>query len=175
MPSNTGTVYVDGKSSDDTNKGGDSVLRKEGEFEKLSELEKRASIILFEAQSQRPLFSKYRDGITICLNRVTISRGGKYSGDEYPIPIENLTSARVFRRFRFATLEVETFGIDRPDPIFSLRVDDARLARRYILALIECRKANINLAGLQIDKIREKLKNIGMVRYATHEKKYHEL
>lgn len=175
MPSSSGTVFVNKKSLEDFKKSERDLLRKKGEIEKLDELERRASMILFEAQSQRPLFSKYRDEITVCLNRVTITRGGKYSGDEYPIPIENLTSARVFTRFWFATLEIETFGMDKPDPIYNMKVDDARLARRYILALIECRKANIDLSGMKVEEIREKLKSIGMVRYTTYKKKYHEL
>ena len=175
MPSNSGTVYVDNKSSENFKRGGSGSLRKNEEMAKLDELEERASMILFEAKSQRPLFSPYRDEITICLNRVTITRGGKYSGDEYPIPIVNLMSARVFRGFWYATLEIETFEIEKPDPIRYLKVDDARLARRFILALIECNKANIDLSGLKVEEIREKLKNIGMVRYTTPEKKYHEL
>jgi len=158
MPSNSGTVYVGNNSSNNFKSERGTTFPKK-ELEKLNELEKKARIILFEAQSQRPMFSKYRDEITICLNRVTITRGGKYSGDEYPMPIENITSARVFRRFRFATLEIDTFGIVKPDPIGNMKVDDARLARRYILALIECKKANIDLSGMKVESIREKLKH----------------
>lgn len=174
MPSNSGTVYVNDSSSDSFMRKRSGFFQK-NELEKLDELEKKANIVLFEVQSQRPLFSKYRDKITICLNRVTITRGSRYSGDEYPMPIENITSARVFRRFRFATLEIDTFGIVKPDPIHSMKVDEARIARRYILALIECKKAGINMYDLNVEKIREKLMKIGMVRYTPYEKKYHEL
>lgn len=175
MPSKSGTVFITNKSSKDFSEEDGSVSRKNEGMDKLDELERRASMILFQTRSLRPLFSKYRDEITICLNRVTVSRGGKYSSEEYPMPIENITSARVYRRFRLATLDIDTFGIVKPDPITAMKVDDARLARRYILALIECKKANIDLSGLDIEKIKEKLKNIGMVRFSTQEDKYHEL
>jgi len=142
---------------------------------KLDELERRANMILFEARSQKPMLSRYRDEITICLNRVTITRGGKRAGEEHPMPIENITSARVYRRFRLATLDIDTFGVQKPDPVVAMKVDEARLARRYILALIECKKANIDLTGLDIERVRKKLKNIGMVRYSSYDEKYHEL
>ena len=175
MPSISGTVYVGARSSRSLKKSKGDILQKKEEIEKLNELERRASMVLFEAQSQRPLLSKYRDKVTICLNRITITRGGKYSGEEYPMPIESITSARVFRRFWYATLEIDTFGVVKPEPIHDMRVEDARLARRYILALIECKKASIDLSGLELEEIRDKLKNIGMVRYTSYEKKYHEL
>lgn len=174
MPSNSGSVYIDNLSSKSSSGEQDEILP-ENEIDKLNELEKRAKIILFEAQSQRPLFTRHRDRITICLNRVTITRGSKYAGDEFPMPIENITSARVYRNFRFASLEIDTFGVLKPDPLKSMKVDDARVARRFILGLIDCRKAGVDLYKMDIERIKEKLMKIGMVRFSSDDVDYHKL
>jgi hypothetical protein len=81
----------------------------------------------------------------------------------------------VFVQFNKATLSIDTFGISKPDPIKNLRVDEARLARRYILALVECKKSKIDISGMELDELKAKLKNIGIVQYTTEEKGYHNL
>lgn len=174
MPSLSGTVYIGSSASKKEDKVEGGLLSK-NENIKLNELEKRAQMVIFEAQSLRPLFSKYKDKITICLNRVTITKGSLFSGEEYPMSIENITGARVYRRMMFGTLEIDTFGVVKPDPITNMRINDARLARRYILALIECKKANIDLNSLDLSELRTKLKNIGMVRFTTAINEYHKL
>ena len=65
-------------------------------------------------------------------------------------------------------------GRPKPAPIKYLKVSEARLARRYILALIECRKANIDLSNLNPDEVREQLKTIGTVQYGSGSEKYHQ-
>ena len=90
------------------------------------------------------------------------------------MPIENITNARIYTHFLSASLIIETFGIPKPEPIRNMKIDDARLVRRYILALIECKKANLDISDFGLDEIREKLKEIGMVRY-TSGKGYHNL
>lgn len=175
MPSNTGTVYI-GSSKKASNKvSGRNFFPPQKGPSTLDELERRAKMIIFEAESSRPLFSKYKNKITICLNRVTITHGNMFDTEEYPMAIENITGARVFRHLMSASLDIDTFGVMKPAPLKHMRVNQARLARRYILALIECKKSNVDLSGIGLEEIRERLKNLGMVRYTSYEKKYHEL
>lgn len=169
----SGTVYLQNASRGLKNTS--DISSYQNQSLKLDELEKRAEMILFEARSLRPLFSKNKDRITICPNRVTITRGNWFSLEEYPMSIENITSARIYRYFMYAVLDIDTFGIAKPEPLKHMRLDDARLARRYILALIECKKAEIDLSGLGISELRDRLKDLGTVRYTSEEKDYHRI
>lgn len=142
--------------------GSVTINQKTDALEKLERLAQRAGWIIFELKSSTwPSFSR----VTICPNRVTVSTSGWFSKDEYPIPIENVTGARIFKGGPFfATLHIETFGFSKPEPINKVKVNDARLARRYILALVECKKAGIDLAHYDLPNLREKLNSIGTVR-----------
>lgn len=174
MPHKTGTVYID----DDTSESPQEVegsLSENSSTSELDDLEKKASTFIFEAQSKRPFLSRNRDRISIYLNRVTITKGDKYTGAEYPMSIENITGARIYKRFFYASLEIDTFGVVKPDFLDYLNPDEARLARRYILALIECKKTGIDLSGLPLDQLREKLKKIGMVRHSLEGKENSEI
>lgn len=166
-PSKSGTVYI-GKSRSKS-----SGLNQKGFFVKKSEnkgidnLIKKANLIIFKTNSVFPILNSLKSKIAITLNRVTITYNGFLTRSEYPMPIENVTGARISQDFLFATLFIDTFGIEKPDPLRYLKITDARLARRYILALIECKKANIDLPLDDIRKLRETLKNIGMVRLSA--------
>ena len=173
MSLKVGTIYLDKKTSGSLDEAKGTLVSES--FSKLDELERRANLIVYEASSVWPLFSRNHDKITICINRVAITKRSRFSSEEYPMAIENITTARVFQHFTSASLELDTFGVAKPDALTGLRVNDARLARRYILALIECRKANIDLFGLDIDDLRERLKKIGMVRFSAGESQYHKL
>lgn len=131
--------------------------------DKLSVLADLAQEVLFEAKSVYP-YELFPDKITICLNRITITYVTPFSKDERPIPIEYLNTAHVTRGMFFASLSIETFGVEKPNPIHHLRIDDARIARRYILALVECKKNGVNFGDYNIKEIREKLQSIGTVR-----------
>ena len=169
----SGTVYIEDKTGTSKEVSGSSFTQKE--LDKLDELEKRSKTIIFETQSQRPLFTKNRDRLTICLNRVTITRGGRYTGEEFPMQIENITTARVYKHFMFSSLDIDTFGVIKPGQIDNLRTNEARLARRYILALIECKKSDIDLSFVDLFELREKLKSIGMVHHGLEEESYEDL
>lgn len=131
--------------------------------DKLSVLADLSHEVLFEAKSVYP-YELWPDKITICLNRITITYKKPFSVDERPIPIEYLNTAHVTKGLFFASLSIETFGVEKPNPIHHLKIDDARIARRYILGLIECKKNGINFADYEMGEIKQKLQEIGKVR-----------
>lgn len=45
-----------------------------------------------------------------------------------------------------------------------MKIDEARRARRYILALVECKKNAIDLSHYDISELKEKLNRIGKVQ-----------
>jgi len=137
----------------------------------LAQLEKRAGWIIFKTQSLFP-FDLFPDEITICPNRVTITRNALLVKDEYPLPIESINGARIYRSLFFASLTLETFGYKNPGPINNLSIKNARLARRYILGLVECNKNKIDISNYSLTKFRKRLNNIGMVQenvYGGHD------
>lgn len=167
MASKTGTIFID--LPDDGNDSSKGQTQQKSKEDKLDDLVERAGWVIFETSSQSSLLKFYRDKITICPNRVTITKRGVFDKDEYPMPIENITNASVHTHFLRASVIIETFGILKPEPITNLKIDDARLIRRYILALIECKKANIDLSNFNLEGLREKLKEIGTVHHSGEE------
>lgn len=171
----SGTVYI-GKKEGFDSQASTSPATSEIDDSGLNNLAKLASQVIYETRSVWPPWNMSRNKITICGNRVTMTYSSLLNKYEYPMPVENLTGASVYRDFMFGTLYIDTFGIEKPDPFRYLRINDARLARRYILALIECKKANINLPLNNIDALREKLKDIGMVRIGQEDSEdYHNI
>jgi len=131
---------------------------------KLNHLVEKSQKVVFEAHSVFP-FTLFPNRISVCLNRVTITYQNLFAKEEFPLLIENITGARIFRSFLFSSLLIDTFGLkSTPDPLKYLKHKDARFARRYILALIECKKSDVDLSVFSLEEIREKLKTIGMVR-----------
>ena len=139
--------------------GGKSSLKKS----KIDQMVDTANIVLYETSSRFP-FELSPTKLIICPNRITISNMGHFSNDEYPMAIESITNARIHFDFFFAGLSIDTFGIDKPPVIKYLKRSDARIARRYILALIECKKNGVSLLGLTKNQIKQKLQEIGRVR-----------
>lgn len=135
--------------------------------DKLDELATRSSYVIFEAKT-RKLFDLFPNVITICPNRITISYSVLFRKYEYPLPIENVTGARIARGFLYSTLLIETFGYEKPEPLRNMKTHDARLARRYILGLVECKKNNVDLSNHNLSELREKLNKIGMVRQSSN-------
>ena len=131
--------------------------------DKLSSLVKLANEVLFETKSSS-LFELFPDKITICINRITVSYNTPFIKDERPIPIEFINTAHVTKGILSSALSIETFGVEKPNPIRNLKHDDARIARRFILALVECKKNGVDFRGYPIEEIKEKLLSIGRVR-----------
>lgn len=124
----------------------------------------KASKVLFQTSSVYP-FDFFPNIITICPNRITITHREFMIREECPLMIESVTGSRIGMGWFFATLYIDTFGVkEPPPPIYYLRKHDARLARRYILALIECKKSNLDLSKYSIEELKEKLLQIGRVR-----------
>ena len=163
MSKKSGTVYMyqDTRLQDNPS----VLLKKEDDPRRgLDELVKKSRYVIFEVRAVFP-FDLFPNSVTICFDKVIFNYKGFGTYDEFPILIENITGARVTRTFFFSSLSIETFGFKaNPEPIKYLKHKDARLARRYILALIECKKAGINIESYDIDEVREKLKEVGMVR-----------
>jgi hypothetical protein len=135
----------------------------------LDNIAERSGYVIFEAKSKRFLdFTPNK--ITICPNRITIVYNNFFGKDEYPLPIENVIGARINRGFASSSLIIETFGYEKPEPFSHMSTRDARLARRYILALVECKKSDINLLDYGIEELRKKLSEIGTVRYDSEAK-----
>jgi hypothetical protein len=163
MAKNSGTVYIyENKlvSGNPSAKVDKELTPKKG----LDDLVRKSHCVIFQTHSIFP-FDLYPNGVTICIDKVIFVYRGFGTRDEFPILIESITGARVTKTLFFSSLSIETFGFKiTPEPVKYLRHTDARLARRYILALIECKKANVDLNDYAIEEIQEKLKDIGMVR-----------
>jgi len=164
MTKRSGTVYIHQKFNKKKPKNIPKVLAKISTKTGLDNLVELSKQIIFEARSIFP-FDLFPNIITICLDKIIINYKDLFGRDQYALLLENVVGARVTYSLFFASLHIETFGIkDSPTPISYLKSLDARLARRYILALIECKKANIDLTGYSIEDIRDKLKKLGKVR-----------
>jgi len=134
------------------------------EKERLDLLISHSNSIIFECKS-KGLIDFHPDMITICSNRVTITYRSLLSSFEYPIPLENLVGARITNGLFYSSLYINTFGYDTPKPLTKLKRRDARLARRYILALVECKKNGVDLTKYSLKQMREKLKDLGEVHH----------
>ena len=100
-------------------KSQECALPRAGSFphaSKLDELVRRARLIIFETQTKFP-YTFFPNKLTICPNRVTVSYGSPFFKNELPIMVESLTGAEVSQGFKFATLSIETFGIQKPEPL----------------------------------------------------------
>lgn len=144
MPALGGTIYI-------------------GQGSKLDNLAKEAKTVIFEARSSFP-FDLTPNKITICANRITVTVNKILSNEEYPLPTANITSARISESPMFASLIIETFGIQPPPALKYLKKVEAHKARRYILALIQCKKDAIDLSSFSLAELREKLQKIGKVQ-----------
>ncbi len=144
MPSIQGLVYKDLKDLE------------------IEELKEEAATIIFSARSFLP-FYPFRSRITITPTRVNITIPNLFTKEEYPIPIDNISAARVFQSIFFASLMLETFRYDTPPPVKFLRKRDAILARRYIQGLVDCKKNSVNITEYPLSELKEKLLSIGKV------------
>lgn len=142
---------------------GETIVAKKDD--RLTQLVRSSQNVIFATQTKRP-FDPLPDTLTICPNRITITYAGIFGSSEYPLPIENVTEARINTGLVFATLFIETFGLEKPKPLRYLPKEEARLARRYILALVECNRNKVDLSGYNLNELRKYLKQIGKVRHS---------
>ncbi len=147
MPSKSGTVLIGQSFSED----------------KLFLLAQKSKQMVFETKSIFP-FELFPDKLVICLNRINITYSKLWFRDERPIPFEYINTAHISRGLFFASLSIETFGVEKPPAINHLPIDEARVARRYILALVECKKNGIDFSGYSLGEIKDQLQTIGKVR-----------
>lgn len=139
------------------------VYKKHKDVDELDVLIRRTGTVIYDVRNHLPL-DPYPEKLTICPNRINLTVSNLFSKQEFPIPIENITGARLSRTMFFATLTIETFGYEKPPPIKYMKINEARMARRYILALVECKKNGINLNNYELSQLKEKLRRIGKVQ-----------
>jgi hypothetical protein len=164
MPRRSGTVYISEEFSNERPEKEVEEELEESTNEGLDVLVQQASQVIFETQTVFP-FDLFPNKVIICVDKIIINYRGLFGRDQYSLLLENVTGARVTHNLYFSSLHIETFGIkDPPTPVYYLRNRDARLARRYILALIECKKAGVDLSGYDVEEVREKLRKLGKVR-----------
>ena len=140
------------------------LIQDKPQMSDLDQMVEKSGKIIYKTSSVYP-FDFFPNIITICPNRITITHKEFMMRTEFPLQIESITGANIGQGWVFATLHIDTFGVkDPPPPINYLRKPEARLARRYILALIECKKSNIDLNKYSVEELRDKLLKIGRVR-----------
>ena len=134
------------------------------EMNDLDRMVEKSGKIIYKTSSVYT-FDLRPSAITICPDKITVTHRQFLLREEYPLLIESVTGSRIGVGWFFATLYIDTFGVkDPPPPINFLKKHDARVARRYILALIECKKSNIDLNKYSVEELRDKLLKIGRVR-----------
>lgn len=172
MPPKSGTVYIGENEAPKASK--DRIVPKTAspQITDLDKLINKSSMVIFETKTGSA-FGLFQTKLTICPNRITITNKGLFTKEEYPIPIESVIGARIYTHFFSASLYLETFGYEKPKPIRPLSIKDARLARRFILALIECKKNNVDINSYSLQELREKLKQIGIVREGFEKAREH--
>jgi hypothetical protein len=129
----------------------------------LDRLVMRSRQVIFQTESVFP-FDFFPNQLIICPNRITVIDRGLFYQEEYPMQLESVNGAKILRNAFFASLEIDTFGVEKPPPLKFLTIRTARLARRYILALVECKKNGVDLNKYPVDELKVKLKQIGEVQ-----------
>ena len=157
--SNKGTVYINKDSSEESQKREVNTVIKE--VDKLNNLIEKTNNIIFELSSSFP-FQLFPDKLVIDENKITIVRREFLFKRVFPIMYEDLLTVRINRSILFATLELEVKRmIKKPRPIEYLSPKQATLAKKYIMGIIEAKKANIDFSKLTAGQIRERLEEIG--------------
>lgn len=135
----------------------------EEEEKKLNEVAEESKLEVFGAHSVFP-FDLFPDKITIDINKVTLVHRFILSRQVFPMLIEDINTARDFRGVFFSSLSIEISGYEQnPPPMKFLKHSDAATARRFILALLECKRSGVDLSKLSRKKIISKLEEVGKV------------
>ncbi len=156
---NTGTVYIEpGAPKDEEQREVGDVIR---QVDKLNRIVSESGHIIYELSSVFP-FQLFPDRVIIDESKVTIARKDLFFKRVYSIMFDDILTVRVNRGILFAAIEfkVKRFGHEIR-PITYLLPKEATLAKKYILGLIEAKKANIDMSKLTVYQIREKLEEIG--------------
>ena len=154
-----GTVYIENsipKEAEQREVG--EVIK---EVDKLNKIVTESNHIIYELSSVFP-FQLFPDKVIIDENKITIARKELFFKRVYSIMYDDILTVRVNRGILFAAIEfkVKRFG-KNIRPITYLSPKDAAMAKKYIVALVEAKKAKIDMSKLSVDQIREKLEEIG--------------
>ncbi len=159
---NKGTVYIETETKTEAEQREVGEVIKE--VDKLGKLIDKTNSVIYETSSVFP-FQLFPDRIIIDENKVTIVRKDLFFKRVFPIMYEDIITVRVNRSFLFASMEFEVKRISKkPRPIEYLKPKDATMAKKYIMGLVEAKKANIDLSKLTTQQIKEKLEEIGKAR-----------
>lgn len=157
-----GTVYIrtETKKEAEQREVGEVI----NEFDKLGKLIDKTNAVIYETSSVFP-FQLFPDRLIVDENKVTLIRKELFFKRIVPIMYEDLLTVKVNRSFIFASIEFEVKRISiKPRPISYLRPRDATLTKKYIMGLVEAKRAKIDLSKLTTKQIREKLEEIGSAR-----------
>lgn len=154
-----GTVYIE------TSVPKEAEQREVGEVikevDKLNKIVSESNHVIYELSSFFP-FQIFPDKIIIDENKVTFARKELFFKRVYSIMYEDILTVRVNHGIIFSAIEfkVKRFG-KNIRPITHLSHAEASLAKKYIVGLIEAKKAKIDMSKLTVDQIRAKLEEIG--------------
>ena len=147
MASNNGTVYVD------------STLNKDSE--KLDKLVKESNHTIYSLASTFP-FQLFPDRIIIDENKITIARKELFFKRVFSILYNDILTIKVNRSFLFASIEFDVKRArEKPRPVVYLHPSEASLAKKYIIGLVQAKKAGVDFSNLTTKEIRNKLEEIG--------------
>ncbi len=151
-----GTVYINEPPSEVKTRN--EAKKEAHELEKIAN---KSSHVIYQVSSVFP-FQLFPDRIIIDENKVTIIRKELFFKRLYSIMYEDLITVRVNRGIIFAALEFEVKRIEvHLRPVTYLNPSKATEAKRYIMGLIEAKKAGLDLSQLNERAIRLKLLEIG--------------
>lgn len=152
-----GTVYVNRQEQNEA----EPKTEAKKELKKLEELVEKTKDIIYETSSVFP-FRLFPDTVVVDENKVTLTRRDLFFKRTFPIMYEDIITVKVDRGILFAAMEFEIKRLDKkPRPITYLNPKEASTAKKYIMGLVEAKKAGINLSKLDTAQIRQKLEEIG--------------
>ncbi len=155
------TVYIN-KNEKNTQKVKEQIDEIKKNEEKLDELIQQSKEYIYQAKAVFP-FDLFPDQVIIDANKVTIIRNGFLSSNEFPIPAGKITNIEVFYGLLFASIRIEVLGYSQPPPdVAKFTHTDTRLIKRYVTGLIRVYDEKIDLSGMEVSALREKLQEIGM-------------
>src|SRR5258706_784937 len=154
-----GTVYLNNETKKDTQQREVNAVIKE--VDKLGKLIDKTNNVIYELSSKFP-FQLFPDKVIIDENKITIIRKEFLFKRIFPIMYEDLLTVKVNRGILFAAMEFEVRRLfKKPRPIAYISPKAATIAKKYIMGLVEAKKANINMSKLTVEQIRERLEQIG--------------
>lgn len=139
------------------------------EMAKLDKLAKETNNVIYQISSVFP-FQIFPDKIIIDENKVTIVRKELFFKRTIPIMYKDVLNVKINRGILFAAMEIAVMrSHPGPRPILYLHPKEATLAKKYILGLMETKKANIDISKLTKEQVREKLEKIGRASDETED------